>query len=240
MNKEIQISKRLQMVVGLVTPGKAVADVGCDHAYISIYMLQHQIASKIIAMDVNKGPLQRAKENIMKYGYEQVIETRLSDGMERLQAGEVQTVLIAGMGGPLMERILTANRAVLQSVEELVLQPQSEIPHVREFMEKIGFQIEEEAMLQEDGKYYVAWRASRVSKPEPLGKTIFYEFGKQLLEQQDTTLLQYLKREIQLQESIFEKLQANPTEKSKEKQKEIQKRLTYCKEALAYYEITGN
>ena len=75
----------------MLTNGKRVADVGCDHAYISIYMMEHQIANRVIAMDINKGPLERAAANIEKYGYKEQIETRLSDGLEALNPGEVDT-----------------------------------------------------------------------------------------------------------------------------------------------------
>jgi len=87
MEKYVQISKRLQEVARLVTKEKAVADVGCDHAYTSIYLVQQGIASKVIAMDVNRGPLERAKLNIEKYGMQQQIQTRLSDGIKELKPG---------------------------------------------------------------------------------------------------------------------------------------------------------
>ena len=76
----MELSKRLQAVADMVTPNKRVADIGCDHGYISIYLCTKKLASKVIAMDVRKGPLERAKNNIEKYGLSDYIETRLSDG----------------------------------------------------------------------------------------------------------------------------------------------------------------
>ena len=97
--KEIQLSNRLQAVVDLVSKGAKVADVGCDHAYISIYMIEQGIAGHVVAMDVNKGPLERAKDNIKEHGLNDQIETRLSNGIKELNPGEVNTLLISPRSG---------------------------------------------------------------------------------------------------------------------------------------------
>ena len=236
MRKQVQLSERLQAVVELVTKGQSVADVGCDHAYISIYMIEQGIAEHVIAMDVNRGPLQRAKENIRKYGMQDKIETRLSDGIMELKNKEVHTVLIAGMGGPLMQQILLGNPSVLADVEELILQPQSEIAEVRRFLEQISFQIEKENMVLEDGKYYVMMRARRCPQVVPMNKEIQYRYGKYLIEHKNPILYQYLQKECRQLEEIQDKLREQDSEKGKQKIKELQEDITYCKEALSYYE----
>ena len=129
--KEIQISRRLQSVAAFVEIGKTLADVGCDHGYIPIYLLQKKKIEKAIAMDINQGPLMRAQEHIYEWGLENYISTRLSDGVGALKPNEAESVVIAGMGGPLMEKILTEGESVLSTVQELVLQPQSEIGSFR-------------------------------------------------------------------------------------------------------------
>ena len=123
--KEVQISRRLKTVAGLVGLDMVLADVGCDHGYIPIYLMQKRQIPKAIAMDVNEGPLLRAKEHIQEWGLEEYIETRLSDGVKALQPGEVQSIVIAGMGGPLMEKIIREGKAVFDEARELILQPQS-------------------------------------------------------------------------------------------------------------------
>ncbi len=159
----VRLSRRLQAVADFVTSGSRIADVGCDHAYTSIYLAEHGIAPGIIAMDVNQGPIDRAKENIRKYGHSDIIETRKSDGLEKLEPGEADTILIAGMGGALMVQILTNKKEVLQSVKELVLQPQSEIHKVRRMLQEEGFLIVGEDMVKEDGKYYFIMKALKNS-----------------------------------------------------------------------------
>ena len=155
----MELSKRLYAVARLVTPGGRLADIGTDHAYVPIYLAQTGSISGAVAMDVNRGPLLRAQEHICENGLESCIAVRLSDGLQKLEAGEADTVLIAGMGGALTIRILAAGSHVLPSVKELILQPQSEIFKVREWLEAYGYIITEEDMVCEDGKYYQMMRA---------------------------------------------------------------------------------
>lgn len=237
MEEKLQLSKRLQAVVDLVTKGERVADIGCDHAYISIYMVEQNIASKVIAMDVNKGPLERAKENIQKSHFEHQIETRLSDGIKELKAGEVNTLLIAGMGGSLMQRILSGNPEVLEQVKELVLQPQSEIRDTRLFVEQLGFEIVTENMLIEDGKYYTMLKAARRETPIRMEREVFYRYGKYLLEQKNMILKEFLEKEKEKLQMIAQKLKDNPSELNQERLKKVQEDDTYCREGLAYYEL---
>ena len=102
----MELSKRLQAVAGLVTAGSRLADIGTDHAYIPIYLARSGKIPEAVAMDVNRGPLERAEENIRAYELEDRIKTRLSDGFSALEQGEADSAVIAGMGGGLMSRIL--------------------------------------------------------------------------------------------------------------------------------------
>ena len=95
----MELSKRLQAVADLVTEGASVADIGTDHGYIPIYLIEHHIAEKVIALDINRGPLERARMHIVGHGLKEKIETRLSDGLEKVLPGEVDTMIAAGMGG---------------------------------------------------------------------------------------------------------------------------------------------
>jgi tRNA (adenine22-N1)-methyltransferase len=236
----MQLSKRLHAVADLVTQGNRVADVGCDHAYISIHLTENQISPYVIAMDVNQGPIDRAKENIIKYGYEDRIEVRKSDGLVKLDKNEADTILIAGMGGALMIQILTSRMDIVESVRELVLQPQSEIHLVRKMLKDIGFLIIGENMIKEDGKYYVMMRAQAkafVSEDQKfdLTKEEHFYFGRLLLEQNHPVLKEFLLKELKLCETITQALLPESTVNSVNRQKEIQEKkdLIHC--ALDYY-----
>lgn len=157
----MHLSKRLQAVADMVPEKSRAADIGCDHAYVSLYLVQNHIAEKVIAMDVNKGPLQKAKENVEKYGCSDVIDLRLSDGAEKLEPGEADVLLIAGMGGGLVQKILSERMEVVKECKALILQPQSEIANVRKYVTGIGFQIVEEKILIDEGKFYMMFRAEK-------------------------------------------------------------------------------
>ncbi len=155
----MQISERLQAVAELVSPGSRLADVGTDHGYVPIFLVRKGRIPSAVAMDINRGPLERARLHIRQYGLEGCIETRLSDGLAKLLPGEADSILIAGMGGMLTVRILESGREVLQAAKELILQPQSDIREVRLFLKKNGYRIEAENMVEEDGKFYPMMRA---------------------------------------------------------------------------------
>ncbi len=222
----MQLSKRLQTVADTVTKGNSVADIGCDHAYIAIYLIEKAIAPKVIAMDINKGPLQRADENIKARGYVNRIETRLSDGLDKLNLGEVDTVLMA--------RILEEGKKVLESVKELVLSPQSEINQVRKYLHDNHFAIMEEKMVLDEGKYYVIIRAAKTSQKEEYERQVFYQYGKLLLERKEPVLLDYLKREERLNLEIVDKLKESPGQRSDTRLMEVEETLKLIREAFSY------
>ena len=242
----MQLSLRLSAIADMVTTGNRLVDVGCDHGYLPVYLIQQKKIPSAIAMDVRKGPLSRAKEHIRQYGLEEYIQARLSDGLENLKAGEGDTLVIAGMGGPLMERILTDGQSVRDSFSEMILQPQSDIPHFRRFIQSQGFQIVEEKMVEEEGKFYPMMRVVRtcpegdgnenlVSEAAPY--TLEEAFGKFLLKEHNPVLYRYLLREEQIRADILKQLQAAPqAEAVTARIREVKEEAQLIKAALAEYE----
>ena len=154
----VKISERLRTAAGLIGEGERLADVGTDHGYVPIYLVERKRIPSAIAMDIRTGPLERAREHIRMYGMEDYIQTRLSDGVAALKPGEADTILIAGMGGGLVIHILESGRVICEQAHGLVLQPQSELPKVRRFLMENGYVTEREEMVMEDGKYYPMMR----------------------------------------------------------------------------------
>ena len=154
MNNIINISERLKCVAGLVNKGAWVADIGTDHAYLPIYLVQNGISNKVYACDVRKEPLRRAKLHIDEYGLSDKITTQLCDGLKGINKGDVDTVTICGMGGKLMKNILKAGIDKLGDNTQLVLSAQSELRDFRKYLLEAGIYIKSEHMLLEDGKYY--------------------------------------------------------------------------------------
>ncbi|MDR2044435.1 MAG: class I SAM-dependent methyltransferase [Clostridium sp.] len=174
---EVKLSGRLRALARMVTPGSRVCDVGCDHGFLSIYLVREKISPKVIAMDVRKGPLSGAEEHIARQELEDYIETRLSDGLESLACGEADCLVCAGMGGRLMKRILTEGRSKAKRFRELVLQPQSDLPAFRRFLREEGYRTVEENMIEEDGKFYFLMKAV------PGGEVLSEELGQDALGQ---------------------------------------------------------
>ncbi len=153
------LSERLRMLAGMVTVGSRLADVGCDHGYLSIELVRSGVCPAAIAMDVREGPLAAAGKHIGEAGLSQYITTRLSDGLGECRAGEADALVCAGMGGRLMERILKADMEKARGMRELILQPQSELQQFRLFLRENGFEIIDEDAVFEGGKYYFAMKA---------------------------------------------------------------------------------
>lgn len=153
------LSDRMRAVAGLVQPCKSIADIGCDHGYIAMELVRSNICRHVIAMDINSGPLDRARQNIADYDMQDYIETRQSDGVSALHAGEVEGIICAGMGGKLVISILEQGKELIRGMKQLILQPQSELDEVRSYLRERGYLIEKEDIIYEDGKYYPMMRA---------------------------------------------------------------------------------
>lgn len=232
----MQLSKRLSAVASMVTKGNRLVDVGCDHGYLPLYLYLNKKIPSAIAMDVRPGPLSRAREHIAEYGLEKYIETRLSDGLLALSPGEGDTLTIAGMGGPLMERILTAKEEVRESFRELILQPQSDIPHFRRFLGEIGWEIVEEEIVLEDGKFYPMMKAVRGEArtvPGDMPYTPEEAFGGLLLKKRHPVLKLYLERELRIRNEILEKLKEAAAD---DRRKEVEEERRLVLTALEQYE----
>lgn len=229
----MEISERLKEIAGMVTRGNVVCDVGTDHAYLAIYLIENRTVPRVIAMDVAKGPLSKAEHNIKAHGFCNQIEIRLSDGVDRLKEGEAQTVIMAGMGGILICELLTKGKEVLSSVEELILSPHTDAELVRRYLCENGYYIKEEKMLLEEGKYYIIMRAVHgETKPMTLCEC---RYGKELLQSRNTILREYLQKEYLKLVKLAESLQEVSTENAIRRRKELMEEIQCVKEGLAYY-----
>lgn len=199
-----ELSKRLAAVADMVTPGARLADVGTDHGYVPIYLVSKDIIPSAVAMDINKGPLERARMHIQEEGLEDRIATRISDGLKNLNNDEADAVIAAGMGGGLVIRILSEGDGEAKGIKEYILQPQSEIRKVREYLCASDYRIVRENIVLEDGKYYPMMKAVR-GESEPYSEAEL-EYGRFLLEQAHPVLRRYLEREIKVNRRIAEDL----------------------------------
>lgn len=248
MKENIVLSGRLQALVDMITAGNRVCDVGCDHGFVPIYLVKQGISSKVIAMDVNEGPLMSAKEHIEEYGVGAYIETRLSDGLRSFRSGEADSLICAGLGGRLMMRILEEDSAKTASFKELILQPQSELPQFRCFLRSQGYLIVDENMIEEDGKFYPMMKAVKDEKdsliqhdsqqqnenlPQSERDELIWRqqmedrYGALLLKKKSIELYRYLEREKRICEEILKNLSGCGTDgyRKNSRYEEVEKQL---------------
>lgn len=151
------ITQRLKTVVNYVNAGTA-ADIGTDHAYVPIELIRSGRAKRVIASDARSGPLGFARSNIERYGLCDRIDVRLGSGLDVLEAGEADVIIIAGMGGELIEDIIRSGEEIARA-SELILQPMNAQYELRRYLIENGFSIESERLALEGFRVYNLMRA---------------------------------------------------------------------------------
>lgn len=238
---KIHLSIRMKTVADMVIPGGVIADIGCDHAFVSIYLIEHQIAKKVIASDVRTGPISIASNNVTKSGLEDHIDIRLGNGLETLQPQEADTIIIAGMGGILMNQIIERREQVAKSVKQLVLQPQSDIDLVRKKLRDMDATIVREDMVVDMGKYYTVIDARfHTDGYQPVSSNfeqeLYDRYGAFLLQNKHPVLFAYLEKEYAANEKILVTLEEQDSENAKRKKLELQHLKQYMEAAFKYYD----
>lgn len=154
MGSKIKLTPRLKAAADLIRPGARLADVGTDHAYVPVYLVQNGVCPCAIASDLKKGPLENAEQTVLHYGLAPLITLRRSDGLRRVREDEVDDILIAGMGGILIAEILEAAPWTRSKGKHLVLQPMTHVEILRKHLRENGFAIQTEVIAQEDRRLY--------------------------------------------------------------------------------------
>lgn len=229
------MSKRIEKLVELFPGARSVADIGCDHGYTSILLAKAEKAEKIIACDIGQAPLESAKKNILREGLTDRIECRLGDGLEPIKSFEAESVLISGMGGPLMMEILDKR---IEEFSFAVLSPQSDFANFRRFLFD-RMDILKEEYLEEGGKFYRLFLAGKKRdlhkvKKEPgeieeekrfRKSAVEWEYGWIPLQKKDPVLKRMLEKEESLYREVFEKKQVD----------EVREKLSLVEKALSFY-----
>lgn len=169
--------KRLNAIVNYINENDIVADVGCDHGYLLKLAIEEKNIKKGYAIDNKKGPLNSAKTNLFNY---QNIDFILSDGLKQVEVFDINCVVIAGMGGMLINTIVNDSLEKFKKINKIIVCPNRNIDKVREFFNSIGFKITNETIMCEDGKYY---------------EIIVFEKGEQKLNEKELMFGPYLMNE---------------------------------------------
>ena len=164
----LNLDKRLSMVASLVRPGHILCDIGTDHAYLPVYLIQNNIIPKAFAGDLREGPLENAKTTVSKYGLEDRITLVLSNGLTQFKDCYLTDFVIAGMGGNLISDILKDSPFVNVKNNHFVFQPQSHAEDLREYLYNTGFEIIKEAAVKDGKHIYIAIEAEFNESPKTL------------------------------------------------------------------------
>ena len=160
----IHLSPRLQKIANYVLPGGCVVDVGTDHAYVPIWLLQEGICDKAWATDVKSGPLERARADALQCGVAEKLTLLLCDGLALCPPEVVDTVIVAGMGGETIQGILERSPWALE--KRLILQAQTKQTELRAWLADQGLTVEDAALCDDAGRIYLIWLLGRGTEPD--------------------------------------------------------------------------
>ncbi|AOY78442.1 hypothetical protein BJL90_17680 [Clostridium formicaceticum] len=228
----MKLTPRLKKIADLVPMNSSVADIGTDHGYLPIYLLQNGITSHVIASDVNRGPLETAEKNIQAHDYVDKIQMRLGSGLEVLKAGEVETVIIAGMGGILISELLDKVPTIIQSVHTFILQPMQAQADLRRYLVANNFRISKDLLVKEDHKIYeiiVVQQGTQIVEED-----IYYETGFLLKSNPRDLAEEFIEGKIKTQKEIILQVQNQDSSAAMKKYKACKEKLIKLEEVLAW------
>lgn len=228
MKLSIKLTARLQKIVDQVSAGNSVADIGTDHGYIPIYLLKNKISPFVIAGDINEKPLKRAENNIKKHNLSHSIETRLGSGLSILKPKEVNTVIIAGMGGLLITELLEDSKTIVEKLNTLILQPMQAQSELRKYLINNGLTIEKDILVKEDHHIYEIIVA-KLGKQEVVDP-IYYEVGFHIKSNPKSLAMEFISRKIRSTKMVIENISNNALESSTKKLKEMNNKLKKLEE----------
>lgn len=225
----MKLTDRLLKIADLVTKGKKIADIGTDHGYIPVYLLNKGHVDFAILADVNKGPLENARSEVRHNNLTDKVDLRLGSGIEVLNENEVDEVIIAGMGGILISELLEAKKSVAHNLDKLILQPMQAQDELRKYLLNNGYEILDEVLVKEDFRIYEIIVAKYTSKNTAVDDEIYYEVGKKLIGNKDTLLNEFIDKKIFMYNSILKKLEGKTGE-------EIEKKIKISTEKISKLE----
>jgi len=229
----MELSIRLKTIVSMIEKCDSVIDVGTDHGYVPIYLVKNYIIKKAIASDINRGPVEKAKNNITLNNASSQISCRLGSGLSTVKKGEVEIAIIAGMGGNLIRDILEDDLEVVKELKYIVLQPVQNAEVLREYLYNAGYDILDEEICIDDGKYYEVIKAKYNTIPVTVDN-IYYEISKILLDKKHPVMRKFIEYKLEKYLKVYNSLN-EITIASKNRKKYIYEITNRLKEFLRWF-----
>ena len=226
----MELTPRLAAVARFIPPGVRVADVGTDHAMLPVNLVETGKSPSVIATDVNEKPYLAACRQVQAAGAGGRVEVRKGNGLEVIRPGEVDVVVMAGMGGNTIINIIDQCRGVLDDVTRLVLQPMTDAGSLRLWLARNGWRLVDEELVKEGEKFYVIMAAEPGIDPQE--DHFLLEMGPLLVEKYSPVLVEYLEKIKMDLQKMLSGLTRSRSEESMDKAVEITNRLTRLKELI--------
>lgn len=198
---------RLECIKSMVSKCKVAADIGTDHGYVAEMLLRDNICDKVIATDLNEGPLNRAIEHLTAAKLDTKCDFRLGSGLTILKEKEAEALIIAGMGGELIADIIEVSKNIALNATQLILQPMTTADKLRCYLYENGFKIIDENIVKELHHYYFIIKA--VPGKDEAEDEIYCEISRILLEKKDPLMIEYLNRLLNINENIIRSIEKN-------------------------------
>lgn len=229
----MELSKRLKRIAEHVDKCESVADIGTDHGYIPIYLVKEGICEKAIASDINKGPIEKAKVNVAFEGVSNKIKCLLGPGLNPLKVGEVNGVILAGMGGNLTRDILLADMEKVKKYDFIILQPAQNPEVLREFLYKNDYEIIDEDLIKDEGRFYELFKVKYNENSEKLvfHDELEYEVSPLLREKNHTLFKEFIEEKINRCETILSFIKED-TEAAKKRKSDLEEKINKLKGML--------
>lgn len=227
----MELSKRLNWILNIMDKCDVIMDVGTDHGYIAIELIKRNLADKVIASDINKDPLNKAKLNVSLEGLSNKIELRLGGGLTPVKENEVNGVLIAGMGGNLIRDILENDIKKVKNMDYLVLQPAQNPEVLREYLYISDYEIIDEDVCFDEGKYYEVFKVKYKENNSTKLENIFYEVSPMLLNKKSDVFKNYLYEKIDKYKKVKSFIKDN-TEHALSRKKELDSKIEIIENLL--------
>ncbi len=221
---------RLECIKSMVSKCGVAADIGTDHGYVAEMLLRDNTCEKVIATDLNEGPLNRAIEYLTSADLESRCDFRLGSGLTVLNENEADALIIAGMGGELIADIIETSKNIALRSSQLILQPMTTADRLRRYLYENGFRIIDENIVKELHHYYFIIKA--VSGNAGVENEIYYEISKILLDKKEPLMTEYLKKILDINENIIRSIEKNNNSDYNEKIDTLRKKNSKIKELM--------
>ena len=221
---------RLECIKSVVSKCNVAADIGTDHGYMAEILLRENICTKVIATDLNEGPLNRASEHLSAVNLDKRCDFRLGSGLTVLREDEAEAIIIAGMGGELIADILDDSKNIALKASQLILQPMTTADRLRRYLYNNGFSIIDERIVKELHHYYFIIKA--VPGKDRVEDEIYYEVSKILLEKKDPLMIEYLDRLVGINEKIIRSIEKNNNDGYNKKIEQLEDKNKKIKELM--------